>query len=44
MTIMQRNIFVCFMGFAILSIFNVNHSFASETKSVKEHVSSTQNK
>lgn len=44
MTIMQRNIFVCFMGFAILSIFNVNQSFASEPKSVKVNVSSTQNK
>lgn len=30
MTVLQRNIFACFMGFAVLSIFNVNHAFAHE--------------
>lgn len=30
MTIMRKNIFICFMGFAVLSIFNVNHSFAND--------------
>ncbi|MDD4972995.1 MAG: hypothetical protein PHY93_01520 [Bacteriovorax sp.] len=28
MTIIQTRVFACFMGFAILSIFNINNSFA----------------
>jgi hypothetical protein len=30
MTIIQTRVLACFMGFAILSIFNVNNSFALE--------------
>jgi hypothetical protein len=26
--LLKKNILVCFMGFAILSIFNINHAFA----------------
>lgn len=30
MIIMKRNFLACFMGFAILSIFNINYSFAKD--------------
>jgi len=33
MIILKRNLMACFMGFAILSIFNLNYSFAEDVYS-----------
>jgi hypothetical protein len=44
MAIFQKKIWICLMGFSVLSIFNMNHSFAddsAEGKSVKESVSNS---
>lgn len=30
MTLFQKKIWICLMGFSVLNIFNVNHSLASE--------------
>jgi hypothetical protein len=35
----QLKVLVCFMGFAVLSIFNINNSFATESISI--HVENT---
>lgn len=37
MTSLKKNILTCFMGFAVLSIFNVNHAFAHDKPSISKN-------
>ncbi len=38
MKLFQKKIWICFMGFSVLSIYNCNHAYADDLKDVKQSI------